>query len=512
MTTSAAPAAASPSGDATVTATRLRAAVDALARTRPADLPGPVALADAALLLAELDRLRAVVAARLADVDRRQLHVLDGAGSVGRWVDARGSGVDRAEVALARKLDRLPAVAARLADGGLGLPAAVAVGQALDRVRRHLDRPDGLVDGLPGEEVLRAVVVDGVSQVLAEARGGYRTADEGLSREGVDEGEDDPRWTAVRDELEAVAALPCSQAARLERALCLLAARIDPVLLAGALHRLVDALLPVQLEDRADRARRDRAFHLRLNADRTGWLARGELDLGCGELLATALAAVEQVDPDAPADTAARAAGRAYDQQHDRGTLQTGTPLPPAARSRAQRAHDALGLLVRRALDAGVLGLRGKTAPHVVVTTGLGALRGEPGALPAVGRTSGASWPAGRTRALACSARLTRVVLSLGRRPLELSHTQRTASAAERELLAVRWGGRCATAGCGRGPGAVLHPHHGEAFARTGSTALADTWPLCDTCHDDLHVGGTTLRLRDGTLLGPDGVSPPPDP
>src|SRR5206468_2323164 len=104
---------------------------------------------------------------------------------------------------------------------------------------------------------------------------------------------------------------------------------------------------------------------------------------------------------------------------------------------------------------------------------------------------------------------------SAGRRVLEVSHSRRTATAAERLALDVRWGGRCAAAGCTSPLGTPLVPHHGTPWHRTHRTSLDDTVPLCDRSHDDLHVGGSTLRLRDGRALTPDGwrdESPPGDP
>ena len=49
-------------------------------------------------------------------------------------------------------------------------------------------------------------------------------------------------------------------------------------------------------------------------------------------------------------------------------------------------------------------------------------------------------------------------------------------------------------------------PHHPEAYAKSGTTSFYDTVMLCEGgCHDDIHVGGQVVRLRDGRLLGPEG-------
>ena len=46
------------------------------------------------------------------------------------------------------------------------------------------------------------------------------------------------------------------------------------------------------------------------------------------------------------------------------------------------------------------------------------------------------------------------------------------------------------------------------AFARSRTTSVFDAVMLCDRSHDDIHVGGKTLRLKDGRLLGPNGWVP----
>ena len=123
---------------------QLQDAVAALSAQPPAELPRAQALAETAVLLREVEKLQAVSLARLADVHTRELHALDDAPSAGAWVERQQVGLSRDRVALAGRLARLPQVAGRVADGLLPLRSAELIGQALDRVRRHLDRPDGL--------------------------------------------------------------------------------------------------------------------------------------------------------------------------------------------------------------------------------------------------------------------------------------------------------------------------------------------------------------------------------
>ena len=192
----------------------LQDAVAALRAQAPAELPGPQALAETAGLLRELEKLQAVSLQRLADVHTRELHVLDDAPSAGAWVERQQVGVGRDRVALAGKLGRLPQVSEQLAAGRLALPSAVLIGQALDRLRRHLDRPDGLLDDQPAEQVLTAVIVDGVLTLVCEAHGGYDDADHELHE--------------LTDRLVDIAATPTTGLARMEAAFLVLAGHVQP--------------------------------------------------------------------------------------------------------------------------------------------------------------------------------------------------------------------------------------------------------------------------------------------
>lgn len=436
------------------------------------------------MLIAELDHLKAVTLGRIADVEMRGLASLDAAPSTSSWVERQAAGLGRDDVALARKLPRMPEVAGCVAEGSLSLAAATMVGQALDKVRPHVDRPDGCISGHDGEQVLANVIVEDVLAQLAEVRGGYA--------------DDDPELPRLVGLLVEVWERPAVQLARLEAAFVLLAQQLERCVLGQALDRLVDAVLPDRLSDAADQAHAQRGLVLRKRADGSGYtIARGDLDLELGAYLTTVLAAARATDPDNSVDTVGWSAER---DDAD------GVPGP---RSRAQQDHDALRLALRRLLDSGELGTRGKAAPHLLLTATLGAMHDEPGAL--LPRTAdGTSLPVGLVRRLLCDSRLTRVVLSLGRRVLEVSHSERTLKAHERQALQVQWGGRCAGAGCTSPPGALI-PHHANAWHRTGSTSLADTVPFCATTHHDLHEGGRVILLRDGRYLGPDGWADGPD-
>ncbi len=477
-------------------------AVGALRGQDPVDLPGPQALAETAVLLRELERLRAVVLGRVADVDTRGLHTQDAAPTTSSWLQAQGGGLDRDDVALARRLPGLPALAAAVSDGTVTVEAAGLVARSVAELRRHVDRPDGRIDGSDGDEVLGNVIVEGVLFQLAEARGGYA--------------DDDPELAALAGQLVGIWRSPQSQLGRLERALVLLAGRIDRPLLRPALDRLVDAVLPQQLAESGARGHDRRGLRLTRNSDGSGYtLARSDLDLECGALLEAVLAAMRATDPDNPADTAGWAALRQDAARADGSGAQGGPDVvdpacAPAPRSRVQRDHDAFALALRLLLDSGALGRRDKVAPHVTVTVSVDALQDRPGALPAT-TASGTTLPAGLVLRLLCDSALTRAVLSPGRRVLEVSHTERTLKAHERRAMHLRWGHRCAGAGCAHPPGAPLVPHHANPWHASGTTSLDDSVPLCLATHADLHHG-KTLRLRDGRYLGPHGWVDRPGP
>jgi hypothetical protein len=136
----------------------LRSAARVVAGQVPSELPQALALADAAALLQVVEQLRGACLTRLADVDARQLHLLDGAGSTCSWVEQQHTSLDRGEVALARRMSTLPTLDAAVRSGSLSIAAAERVGQALGKLRRHVDRPDGLIDGQPGEQALLGVI------------------------------------------------------------------------------------------------------------------------------------------------------------------------------------------------------------------------------------------------------------------------------------------------------------------------------------------------------------------
>jgi hypothetical protein len=470
----------------------LVAAVDAVAEQRPVETVGAAALGRARVLLEQGERLRVLALAAVADVESRQLHAIEGAPTTSSWVQQQsGAGLDRAEVALSRRLGSLPVVERELLGGRLSTAAGALVAAAVAKARPFLDRPDGLIDGQPALPTLYGVLVDGVCQLLTEQTGGAPA--------------DDPDQAVLRAELEAIVDADLSERARLEAGLVLFAQRCAPTALRSALALLVDALLPAQHDARAQQADEQAGLDLYRKPGGSGWLVHGDLDDECGELLDTVLRAERAVDPDSPADTDAYRA--AADDPDLTGLDPEHWPAALARpRSRRRQRHDALRNGLRRLLDGALLGTRDKAVPHVLVTVGLDFVQGVPGALP--GRAmSGARWSREQVRRVLCAGAFTRMVLDAGRRVVEVSHTQRTATAVERQVLHLQWGGVCAAAGCARGPatGDRLVPHHGALFSHTGTTSLDDTVPMCEQDHHYLHDDRRRIKLKDGRWIGPDG-------
>jgi hypothetical protein len=477
-----------PSASLSPALSALLQATDQLAEQVPADQPGSQALTETAVLLATIDKLTAIALRRVADVDKRGLYDLDGSPTTASWVAQQQTGMDRGDVALAKRLDRFPQLSQRVFDG-LPLDTAQRIGAALVKLRRHVDEPSGLIDGLPAEDVLQAVIVDGVLGLICQARGGME--------------DDDPRLASLTAELQGIADRCESELARLESAFLVLARCLEPADLPSALSQLVDALLPQRLQDESDRAFEERGLDLRRKFGGSGWTVDGELDDECGELLHTVLAATAATDEHNPTDTAAWAAQRA-DGAEDPLDVHELDGCDDAPRSLRKRRHDALKLGLRKLLDSGALGLRDKVAPHINVTVSLEAMKGAPGAMPAVA-ASGNTLPLHLVREWMCNSAMTRFVLGLGRKVIETSHTERTLKRHERRAKHVETGGRCQGAGCTRGPGHRLIPHHPVPYSVNPKTSLSDSVLLCEQSHHDIHVGGKTIRLKDGRHLSPQG-------
>lgn len=468
----------------------LEAAIAAVAAVDPARLEPAQALADATAVIGLMQSLKVAALTRVADVEQRKLHRMEGAPTTTSWLRQHESGLTGADVTLARRLPTLPTIAEAVAAGTLDPATASRIATQLVKLRRWVDRPDGLIDGQPAVQTLEAVICDGVRNEVCQALGGLT--------------DDDPRLHALMEDLAEIEARPASEIARLEAAFVLLAQHLEPGRLPGALGMMVDALLPNELERRTRDAYDNRGFGAKPDFDGGGWhITDGDLDIELGELLHTVLTAMMATDPENPADTEAYRAARADGWTDADGSEGLAAGSGAAPRSRRQRQHDALKRALRLLLDSGVVGLRDKVAPHVSVVVSDDGLAEAPGAAPAVGG-SGMRLPRWLVRKTWCDSAATRFVVGLGRKVIEASHTERTLKPHERKAKRIETGGWCQCAGCRSGPGSVLVPHHPDAWAKTGTTSFWDTVTLCEADHTRLHMG-ETIRLRDGRLLNQGG-------
>jgi hypothetical protein len=472
----------------------VRAALDAVAAVAdqaPVTQDGPQALADVAALLQLQEQLRVTLIERLGDVQARSLHTLDGAGTTASWLRAQQTSIDAHDLPLARKLSRLPLLRRELQDGALAVKTVSKVAGSLERLRPHVDRPDVLIDGQPAEPVLAAVINDGVRQLICTAHGGLD--------------DHDPRLDQIRAELADIASRPQGELARLEAAFLVLARHVEPAQLAPALAVLTDALLPSELDKRAAQGEADRGLTLTPHSDGSGWhVSEGDCDLELGELLNAVIQAQLAVDPENVHDT------EAYAQLREQG-WEAGDELPACGRrprTLPQRRHDALKSALRTLLDSGALGTRDKVAPHVGVIVGIESLHGEAGSLPPLSTVTGRPLPLRLVRRWWCDSAATRFVMSLGRRVLETSHTERTLKAHERRAKQVETGAVCQGAGCS-GHGTI--PHHPDPWWKTGITSYREAVMLCKRTHHDVHDGKKTIRLKDGRWLNEHGWADGPD-
>ncbi len=495
----------------------LQRAVERVVAVRPSQVDAAQALSDAQALLQVEQQLRVHDLTRLADVHARGLTDLVGARSVKAWVREHRPDGDPGDALLANRLRTFPVLDAAVQDRRVSLGAARKTAGALRTCGPHLDRPEGLIDGLPGDLVLNAVVGNVAGLICRELQGLH---------------DDDPRLQPVIDRAQTLLSLEGTQAERLEHTLLWLAEAIAPRALAGALDEIVVAVLPSLLEDRAEKGHERRGLSITELPDGQGWHLCGALDLECGERLWTVLRAAAAHDTRNPDDTAAWADARdagateAEDVWGPLGArLDADGALPHGLpRGRRKRLHDAFSNALERYLAAGLGGLVSKTPVQIHVTipeasitgtttgTGTGtSTRPEqrrPGA-PPPRADSGRLLPRSLVRRWWCDSHVTTVVLSLGGKALRTIHSQRTLTADERRALDLEGAGRCAGDGCCPGlpdPLIVLRPHHVLGYAEDQITSLDETLNVCDTLHHDLHTGKRTVQLRDGRWLNENGL------
>jgi hypothetical protein len=452
---------------------QLQDLVRGLATGGPVELPAAQALADGQALLAVEQGLRVLNLRRVGDVAARGLHELLGHRSAKAWLRTHRPDGDADDARLAAQLRHHPVLQTAVEQRLVPLASARKVTRALAKVGPHLDRPDGRIDGQPGEEVLPAVVQH-VFTIVCRYLAGLADAD--------------PRLPALVDRATTILALP-GQLQVVEAACSWLAEQLPARQLTGPLDEIVTALLPSELDQRADQGHARRGLSLTPLPDGTGWHLCGDLTLEAGERLWTALRAEAARDPANPTDTTA------WEQARNDGSAGVGPP-----RGRRQRLHDALNRLLGRYLEHGLGGTHAKRPVQISVTVHEQTLTSRPGAPPPV-TDSGRLLPRALLRRWWCDATVTSYVLSLGGTALRAVHSQRMPTGTEQRALQIETGGRCIGDGCcpaDPDPLVPLRPHHVLGYAENQATSLDEIVPVCDTLHHDIHDGHRTIRLRNG--------------
>jgi hypothetical protein len=482
-------------------------ATSLLAQVDPALLSPDRALGEASALAEVQHCLRMVQLARTKDVKDRELYEHLGYRSLAAWQRDVAPDAPASDRTLSRRLGTLVHLGAALSERRVSFAAANQVGAAMSKVAGQLDARDGLIDGLPGEEVVAAVVTNVVDLVCRDRFG---------LRVDATEARQEPALLATLEvSVERILVSGGTQAERVEQAMVLLAQHVSARSLPGCLEELVLQLVPSVLEDREKAAQEKRALSLRPNTDGT-WDLEATLTPEAGEQLFTALAAEARRDPANPLDTHARAQARdAAEEQpawEARAEAELGERFLPDAdrlvpRSRSKRLHDALARLLTRYLEGGLGGLSGKVPVQVTAMISAQTIEGAPGA-PTARSASGRPLARSLLRRWWCDAHVTTLVMSRGWMPLGLVHTARTITATELKAVRAQFGNRCPGIDCcpaAPDPLTPLVPHHVRLHSVHGQTSLDETLLVCDRLHQDLHVGKRTIRLRDGRLITEDG-------
>ena len=115
----------------------------------------------------------------------------------------------------------------------------------------------------------------------------------------------------------------------------------------------------------------------------------------------------------------------------------------------------------------------------------------------------GARLPSDVLDELACNAKFTGLVYDRHGRPIWRTHSVRTATKAQRQILFARYGG-CFH--CAAHP-ALCQIHHIKPVSQGGSTRLDNMVPVCWDCHQKIHHHKWRIRTTNGTH-----TMHPPDP
>ena len=167
-------------------------------------------------------------------------------------------------------------------------------------------------------------------------------------------------------------------------------------------------------------------------------------------------------------------------------------------RSPGQRRMDGLDELARRALDSGELPARAGQKPHLLVSTTLETLRGDPGAGVAL-----LNWKTPisgeMVRRIATDAELIPMLVDQQGNPLWLGRRRRTST--DKQFLALMHRDRrCRWPGCNR-EADHCQGHHRVPWCKGGETNLEDLALFCPYHHALWTEGHRPKRLPDGRVI-----------
>ncbi|MGX1690347.1 DUF222 domain-containing protein, partial [Microbacterium sp. NPDC055442] len=178
-------------------------------------------------------------------------------------------------------------------------------------------------------------------------------------------------------------------------------------------------------------------------------------------------------------------------------------PLPGTAddRTRTQKQHDALAIMLTAAAESAALPTLGGAAPTLVVSVREKDLATGRGAAFLSGLNDPVSLSVARH--IACSGAVQRVVLGVNDRIVSIHTQERVFNRRQRRAIGLRDGG-CVIPGC-HVPFEWCELHHVVEHAQGGPTHTSNGVPLCWWHHRTLDTSGWHIRMRRGVpeIRGP---------
>ena len=178
-----------------------------------------------------------------------------------------------------------------------------------------------------------------------------------------------------------------------------------------------------------------------------------------------------------------------------------GLPVPADARTRAQRDHDNLAMILTTAAASGGLPDLGGAAPTLVVS--VTAQDYATGHGRAFIEGAGDDVPLSVARHAACGGGIQRVLFDEHGQIVSIGTTGRIFTALQRRAILLR-DRECVIPGC-HIPGTWCELHHVQEWADSGPTHTSNGVALCWQHHRTLEASGWQIRMRHGVpeIRGP---------